>query len=106
MTVDGQRVVEGPEGNRYGTTKTFESQNLTDKQIYDYAQKLAGDNPLQEVKPDSIYKATASDGSSVTLRNISSSEGETGARWTIDIKNNPEISELGNKYQRIEVKFK
>ncbi|EBC0776140.1 hypothetical protein CS696_23680, partial [Salmonella enterica] len=97
LTIDGQKIPEGPEGNKYGTTKTFESQNLTDKQIYDYAQELAGDEPLQAVKSDSIYKATLSDGSSVTLRNISTSSSETGARWTIDMKNNPQLSELGNK---------
>lgn len=55
---------------------------------------------------DLIYKATLSDRSSVTLRDISSSSSETGDRWTIDVRNNSQLSALGNKYQRIEIKFK
>lgn len=58
------------------------------------------------MKIDLIYKATLSDGSSVTLRDISSSSSETGDRWTIDVRNNSQLSALGNKYQRIEIKFK
>ncbi|HDP0318175.1 TPA: hemagglutinin repeat-containing protein [Salmonella enterica subsp. enterica serovar Concord] len=105
LTVDGQTIRQSPASNRYGTTKVFESQNLTDKQIHNYAQQLAGDTPLKEVK-SGIYTSKLSDGSVITLRNISTSEGQTGARWTIDIRNNQKITELGNKYSRVEIKFK
>ncbi len=105
LTVDGQTIRQSPASNRYGTTKVFESQNLTDKQIHNYAQQLAGDTPLKEVK-SGIYTSKLSDGSVITLRNISTSEGQTGARWTIDIRNNQKLTELGNKYSRVEIKFK
>ncbi|HFO5729196.1 TPA: hypothetical protein ACHKBF_005012, partial [Escherichia coli] len=49
LTVDGQTIRQSLVSNRYGTTKVFESQNLTDKQIHNYAQQLAGDTPLKEV---------------------------------------------------------
>ncbi|WDB22944.1 hemagglutinin repeat-containing protein [Escherichia albertii] len=105
LTVDGQTIRQSSVSNRYGTTKVFESQNLTDKQIHNYAQQLAGDIPLKEVK-SGIYTSKLSDGSVITLRNISTSEGQTGARWTIDIRNNQKLTELGNKYSRVEIKFK
>ncbi|HFO8519753.1 TPA: hemagglutinin repeat-containing protein, partial [Escherichia coli] len=105
LTVDGQTIRQSSVSNRYGTTKVFESQNLTDKQIHNYAQQLAGDTPLKEVK-SGIYTSKLSDGSVITLRNISTSEGQTGARWTIDIRNNQKLTELGNKYSRVEIKFK
>ncbi len=105
LTVDGQTIRQSSVSNRYGTTKVFESQTLTDKQIHNYAQQLAGDTPLKEVK-SGIYTSKLSDGSVITLRNISTSEGQTGARWTIDIRNNQKLTELGNKYSRVEIKFK
>ncbi|MCT6315727.1 VENN motif pre-toxin domain-containing protein [Escherichia coli] len=93
LTVDGQTIRQSSVSNRYGTTKVFESQTLTDKQIHNYAQQLAGDTPLKEVK-SGIYTSKLSDGSVITLRNISTSEGQTGARWTIDIRNNQKLTEL------------
>ncbi|HHR8284190.1 TPA: hypothetical protein ACS9WW_004181 [Salmonella enterica subsp. enterica serovar Muenchen] len=43
LTIDGQTIRQGNVSNNYGTTKVFESQNLTDQQIHNYAQQLAGD---------------------------------------------------------------
>lgn len=59
--MDGQTIRQSSVSNRYGTTKVFESQNLTDKQIHNYAQQLAGDTPLKEVRPG-IYTAKLNNG--------------------------------------------
>ena len=106
FTVDGQTIRQSSVSNRYGTTKVFESQNLTDKQIHNYAQQLAGDTLLKEVRPG-IYTAKLENGTSITLRDVSTSQQQTGARWTIDIKGNPQLGELANKYKTgIEIKFR
>ncbi|EIS1025252.1 hemagglutinin [Salmonella enterica] len=83
----------------------FENQNLTDKQIHNYAQQLAGDTPLKEIRPG-IYTAKLDNGTSITLRNLSSSQEQTGARWTIDIKGNKQLSDIVYKYKDVEIKFK
>lgn len=103
LTIDGQTIRQGEGANSYGTAKIFESQNLTDKQIYNFAQELAGNTPLREVRPG-IYTAELSNGTSLTLRNVSSSQ--TGARWTVDIKGNQQLSDIANKFNRVEVKFR
>ncbi|CAD5753376.1 Uncharacterised protein [Escherichia coli] len=103
--MDGQTIRQSSVSNRYGTTKVFESQNLTDKQIHNYAQQLAGDTPLKEVRPG-IYTAKLDNGTSITLRNLSSSQEQTGARWTIDIKGNKQLSDIAYKYKDVEIKFK
>lgn len=105
LTVDGQTIRQSSVSNRYGTTKVFESQNLTDKQIHNYAQQLAGDTPLKEVRPG-IYTAKLENGTSITLRSLSSSQEQTGARWTIDIKGNKQLSDIAYKYKDVEIKFK
>ena len=106
LTVDGQTIRQSSVSNRYGTTKVSESQNLTDKQIHNYAQQLAGDTPLKEVRPG-IYTAKLNNGTSITLRNLSSSQEQTGARWTIDIRGNQQLAEIAHKYGRqVEIKFR
>ncbi|SFT55418.1 Pre-toxin domain with VENN motif-containing protein [Kosakonia arachidis] len=105
LTIDGQTIRQGEASNNYGTTKVYESQNLSDDQIRNYAQQLAGETPLNEVR-EGIYTSKLPDGSVITLRNVSTSEAQTGARWTIDIRNSQKFSELGNKYTRVEIKFK
>nr|WP_250666009.1 hemagglutinin [Escherichia coli] len=67
---------------------------------------MAGDTPLKEVRPG-IYTAKLENGTSITLRDVSTSQQQTGARWTIDIKGNPQLGELANKYKTgIEIKFR
>lgn len=105
LIVEGKVIKQGPEGNRYGTTKVYEGQGLTDQQIHKYVQELTGNKKLIEVKPG-IYRAILTDGTAITLRNVSTSEAKTGSRWTVDIRNNPVIKQLGNKYIRVEIKFK
>ncbi|MEK0002427.1 VENN motif pre-toxin domain-containing protein [Escherichia albertii] len=80
--------------------------NLTNKQIHNYAQQLAGDTPLKEVRPG-IYTAKLNNGTSIMLRNLSSSQEQTGARWTIDIRGSQQLAEIAHKYGRqVEIKFR
>ncbi|WP_081298401.1 VENN motif pre-toxin domain-containing protein, partial [Gilliamella sp. wkB108] len=102
LKIDGQTIRQNADGNRY-TTRIYESQNLTDNQIYNYAEELAG-QPLTKVK-DGIYTARLQDGTNITLRNVSNSN--TGARWTIDIRNNPTLTNLYRGLRTgAEIKFK
>ncbi|QEM94152.1 hypothetical protein FEI17_16925 [Kosakonia radicincitans] len=55
-----------------------------------FTQQLAGETPLNEVRPG-IYNAKLSDGTSITLREVSSSKTQTEAGWTIDIKGNQQL---------------
>ncbi|MHA6844519.1 hemagglutinin [Ralstonia syzygii] len=87
-----------------GTTKVFDSQNLTDQEIRNFAQQLAGDVPLKQVAPN-VYNAKLADGTIVNLRSISSSQQQTGARWTVDLIGNPSVGTL-MKRNAIEMKFK
>ncbi|EWS76939.1 hemagglutinin, partial [Xylella taiwanensis] len=89
--------------NKAGHVKVFKSEALTDQDIKNYAQQLAGDVPLNQVRPG-VYLATLSDGTKVTLRSASSSNELTKARWTIDIDNNPSLREITNK--KVELKFR
>ncbi|WP_324606471.1 hemagglutinin [Xylella fastidiosa] len=84
--------------------KVLESEAFSDAQIRDYAQQLAGDVPLKETNKKGVYLAELSDGTSVRLRSVSSSNEVTKARWTIDIENNPKLREVTD--QRVEFKFR
>nr|WP_247644629.1 DUF769 domain-containing protein [Xylella fastidiosa] len=90
--------------NKAGNVRVFKSEALTDKQIMNYAQQLAGDVPLKNVSPG-VYMAKLSDGTMVRLRSVSSSDQVTKARWTIDIQNNPTLREV-TKQKRVELKFR
>lgn len=102
LKIDGQTIRQGAGGNRF-STRVYESQNLTDKQIHNYVEELAG-QPLAKVK-DGIYTTRLQDGTNITLRNVSHSD--TGARWTMDIKNNPTLTRLYNGLKTgAEIKFR
>ncbi|HGN1943668.1 TPA: VENN motif pre-toxin domain-containing protein [Providencia stuartii] len=104
ITIDGQTIRQGIGGNRY-STRVYESQNLTDQQIYNYAEQLAA-QPLTKVK-DGIYTAKLADGTMITLRSVSSSAEQTGARWTIQIRNSPTLKQVENGLgKNAEIKFR
>ncbi|WP_272515334.1 MULTISPECIES: hypothetical protein, partial [unclassified Providencia] len=104
ITIDGQTIKQGVGGNRY-STRIYDSQNLTDQQIYNYAEQLAA-QPLTKVK-DGIYTAKLTDGTMITLRSVSSSAEQTGARWTVQIRNNPTLRQVENGFGRnAEIKFR
>ncbi|MCD8457514.1 DUF769 domain-containing protein [Xylella taiwanensis] len=89
--------------NKAGHVKVFDSQALTDQKIKNYAQELAGDVPLKEMRPG-IYRADLNDGTILHLRSVSSSNEVTGARWTVVIENNPSLREITNR--KVELKFR
>lgn len=104
ITIDGQTIKQGVGGNRY-STRIYDSQNLTDRQIYNYAEQLAA-QPLTKVK-DGIYTAKLTDGTMITLRSVSSSAEQTGARWTVQIRNNPTLRQVENGLgKNAEIKFR
>ena len=65
--------------------------------------KKLTEQPLTKVK-NGIHAVRLQDGTNITLRNVSNSN--TGARWTIDIKNNPTLLRLYNGLNKAEIKFK
>lgn len=91
--------------NLMGTTKVFDSQNLSDDDIRNFAQQLAGEAPLQQIT-SGIWLAKLGNGETVTLRSISSSEFSTGARWTIDLRGNQGLGQINPKAPQFELKFR
>lgn len=94
--------------NRKGTTKVFASEALNEKDIYTYAQSLAGSIPLIEVRNAKgvVYYAKY-DGKIINLRNYSTSAQESKARWTIDIIGNKDINKVSNlSDNKFEIKFR
>ena len=109
LTIGGKNIQATPVGspggsNLSGTTKVFDSQSLTDQEIRDFAQQLAGDVPLRQVAPN-VYNAKLTDGTIINLRSISSSQAATGARWTIDFIGNSSVSAV-TKGKPVEMKFR
>ncbi|OCL23401.1 hypothetical protein [Gilliamella sp. wkB171] len=76
---------------------------LAGKKLLLNAKKKLTKQPLTKVK-NGIYTARLQDRTNITLRNVSNSN--TGARWTIDIKNNPTLLRLYNGLNKAEIKFK
>ncbi|NIC28583.1 POTRA domain-containing protein [Serratia plymuthica] len=111
VTVFGKPIAQvlGDGGsNRKGTTKVFASESLGDKEIYDYAQSLAGGLPLKEVRNSKgiVYYAKF-EGKIINLRNYSTSAQESKARWTIDIIGNKDINKVSNlSDNKFEMKFR
>ncbi|BEN69831.1 Possible hemagglutinin (DUF637) [Serratia marcescens] len=95
-------------GNKSGTTKVFATGKLSDREIIDYAQSLAGAVPLEEKKtPLGMVYYAKKDGVTINLRKYSSSDEKTKARWTIDIIGNDSLEALQGKVKkRIEIKFR
>ncbi|HIF6780757.1 TPA: DUF637 domain-containing protein, partial [Serratia marcescens] len=111
VTVFGKSVAQvlGDGGsNRKGTTKVFASESLSDKDIYDYAQSLAGGLPLNEVRnAKGIVYYAKFEGKIINLRNYSTSAQESKARWTIDIIGNKDINKVSNlSDNKFEIKFR
>ncbi|CAI2463126.1 DUF637 domain-containing protein [Serratia plymuthica] len=111
VTVFGKSIAQvlGDGGsNRKGTTKVFASESLGDKEIYDYAQSLAGGLPLKEVRNSKgiVYYAKF-EGKIINLGNYSTSAQESKARWTIDIIGNKDINKVSNlSDNKFEMKFR
>lgn len=110
-TVFGKSIAQvlGDGGNnRKGTTKVFASESLGDKEIYDYAQSLAGGLPLKEVRNSKgiVYYAKF-EGKIINLRNYFTSAQESKARWMTDIIGNKDINKISNLSDKnFEMKFR
>ncbi|QJQ00177.1 hemagglutinin [Herbaspirillum rubrisubalbicans Os34] len=70
-----------------------------------YAQQLAGKSPLEQKTP-SVWVADLGGGQTVTLRSVSSSQGVTGARWTIDLRGSPQLQNINSSIKQFELKFR
>ncbi len=95
-------------GNKYGTTKVFATEKLSDRDIIDYAQSLTGGEPFKEVTtPLGTVYFSKKDGVTISLRDYSASEEKTNARWTIEILGNKDLQALQGKVQKkVEIKFR
>lgn len=94
--------------NKYGTTKVFATEKLSERDILNYAQSLAGPVPLQEQKtPLGIVYYAKKDGMTINLRNFSRSKDDTKARWTVEVIKNEQLNNLQGKVKKpIEIKFR
>lgn len=95
-------------GNKYGTTKVFATEKLSDRDIIDYAQSLTGGAPFKEVTtPLGTVYFSKKDGVIISLRDYSASEEKTNARWTIEILGNKDLQALQGKVKKkVEIKFR
>lgn len=95
-------------GNKTGTTKVFATEKLSEQEIINYAQSLAGTAALKRVDtPLGVIYVAKKDGMTINLREYSSSKDETKARWTIDIIGNESLKALQGKVKkRIEIKLR
>lgn len=111
LSVFGQQFeqVLGEGGsNKTGTAKVFATERLSEREIIDYAQSLAGAVPLEEKRTPlgTIYVAKK-DGMTINLRDFSSSQEDTKARWTIDVIGDKSVTDVvGEKVKRVEIKFR
>lgn len=89
------------------SVKIFEG--ASDTEIRQFAEKLA-DGPLGQpitVPSGNVWVRTANDGTKINLRNFSTSETQTGAKWTIDIKSKDRIAPLRiSAKDQVEIKFR
>ncbi|MEQ5971393.1 hypothetical protein U2J09_08655 [Serratia liquefaciens] len=111
VTVFGKSIAQvlGEGGsNKTGTAKVFATERLSELEIIDYAQSLAGAVPLEEKRTPlgTIYVAKK-DGMTINLRDFSSSQEDTKARWTIDVIGDKSVTDVvGEKVKRVEIKFR
>ncbi|MGY0341907.1 hemagglutinin [Xylella fastidiosa] len=87
------------------TAKAFESQELSDQQIKDYARELAGINPLKEIRPG-IYVSKQEGKAILQLRSVFSSQELSEWRWVITFLNFPDLMAKVSNRKAIELIFR
>ncbi|EWG15405.1 hemagglutinin [Xylella fastidiosa subsp. morus] len=87
------------------TAKAFESQELSDQQIKDYAQELAGNIPLKEIRPG-IYVSKQEGKAILQLRSVFSSQELSEWRWVITFLNFPDLMDKVSNRKAIELIFR
>ena len=93
--------------NPAGTTKTIDTVAMSDdvlqKQVFDYAQQLAGGRIIDpHPAANGVWVAKLENGTTLNVRSVSTSGA---GRWTVEITGNSEIQSIMNK-KKVEVKFK
>jgi len=109
VNINGKNILESANPVNSKTVKIMDSQNLTDAEIMQYAQELAGNVPLKSTANGNVFVANLGNGQQIRLRNVSSSQQQTGARWTIDIAGNKALQAkagISDSAPRLEMKFK
>ena len=114
ISLGGQTFTATAESNKVGTTKVFDTSAVPDAQLEaqarTYVNELTGGTQLTpKGNPPQVWTTVLSDGSTVTLRSVSSSTiGTSGtqARWTVEIFNNQSLQSLLPKAPKFEIKFK
>ncbi|MBN5380578.1 DUF637 domain-containing protein [Serratia marcescens] len=103
-----EQVLGANGGNKTGTTKVFATEKLSDQEIINYAQSLAGTAALKRVDtPLGIVYYAKKDGLTINLREYSSSKDKTKARWTIDIVGKSSVGDtVGQNIKKVEIKFR
>lgn len=105
LSINGKTMVTEPETSIGAPV----FKGATDADVMTYFKQLAGSEKMPEAKIVSgkgeVYSVKVTEGpnagSTITLRNFSTSAQQTGAKWTIDLMT-PSI----NNGRRVEVKFK
>lgn len=104
ISIHGQTLSADP----YVSKNAPVFEGASDAMVRDYFLQLAGADKLPSPKSVNIrgqsaeiYTLVRGDGVKLNLRNGSSSSGDTGARWTIDLIGSPSL-----KAPKVEVKFK
>ncbi|QPB99471.1 hemagglutinin [Xylella fastidiosa subsp. multiplex] len=87
------------------TAKAFESQELSDQQIKDYAQELAGNIPLKEIR-QGIYVSKKEGKAILQLRSVFSSQELSEWRWVITFLNFPDLMDKVSNRKAIELIFR
>lgn len=115
LSLGGKTYAATTEGNKAGTTKVFNTTGLSDAQLEAqakaYVSDLTGGAPLVPVagNPPNVWLATMPDGTTVSIRSVSSSQVGTtgrGARWTIDVNDNQTLTGVSPKLKDAEIKIK
>jgi hypothetical protein len=91
-----------------GSAKLINTASLSDaalqREVFDYAQKLAGGKALTPTTRQGVWNVKLEDGTTINARNFSSSGVD---RWTIDVVRSPNLKDLGySKNNNYELKFK
>ncbi|MGJ7542041.1 hypothetical protein [Variovorax sp. LT1R16] len=111
ISLNGKAYTATPEGNRAGTTKVFNTSNLSDAQLEAQARAYVNDfingavlTPVSG-NPPNVWSARMADGTIVNLRSVSTSNI---SRWTIEVKGNAQLGALNpsNRANNYEIKLK
>jgi len=98
--------------NKIGSTKVFDTTGLSPSElenlVRDLVDRQAGGRPVGVYDPPKVWNVKLDDGTSINLRNVSSSPvagSANKATWTIDILNKSQYEAWGWPKGGFEIKF-